>query len=162
MQNEQQQSVQISLRGTPTVNTYTDVDLKSAFGKAETDVEKSRLLITGGTLGVTGAVSGRIQLSPNHGGICNVVIPTPSSEADLQGPEDHTTANESKMEGHALCQGIKLPEVVPQVAPREAAQSRETKKMLTINYFGNIQDTLIGQIKTKIAIHSKDAYVRTY
>ena len=31
-------------------------------------------------------------------------------------------------------------------------------QMLTINYFGNINDTLIGQIKTKIPISSKNSH----
>ena len=34
--------------------------------------------------------------------------------------------------------------------------------MLTINYFGNIQDSLIGQIKTKVPISKKIEMVRTF
>ena len=34
--------------------------------------------------------------------------------------------------------------------------------MMTINYFGNIQDSLIGQIKTKIPIQDKARTVKTY
>lgn len=32
--------------------------------------------------------------------------------------------------------------------------------MLTINYFGNIQDSLIGQIKTKIPIKEKKDFIK--
>ena len=34
--------------------------------------------------------------------------------------------------------------------------------MLTINYFGNIQDTLIGQIKTKIPMIKKFSEARKF
>lgn len=36
------------------------------------------------------------------------------------------------------------------------------RKMMTINYFGNINDKLIGQIKTKIPLQDKKLQARTF
>ena len=54
------------------------------------------------------------------------------------------------------------PEQTTRTSGLGSSKSTLNNQMLTINYFGNIQDSLIGQIKTRIPIAKKVEMVRTF